>query len=84
MATEGRVEPPGSNRPAATGAQRIGTPSPDEDVEVTVTLRGPQLPTADEITATPLDAGAYAARYGASAEDAAKVKQELESFGLQL
>jgi kumamolisin len=84
MATEGRVELPGSNRPAAAGAQGIGTPRPDEDVEVTVTLRGPQMPTADEITAAPLDAGTYAATYGASADDAAKVKQELERFGLQV
>ena len=84
MVTEGRVELPGSHRPLASGAQRIGTPSPDEEIEVTVTLRGPQLPAADDITAVPLDAATYAARYGASADDAAKVKEELERFGLQV
>ena len=84
MVTEGRVELPGSYRPLASEAQRIGTPSRDEEIEVTVTLRGPQLPAADDITAVPLDAGTYAARYGASADDAAKVKEELERFGLQV
>jgi len=84
MVTEGREELPGSYRPLASGAQRIGTPSPDEEIEVTVTLRGPQLPTADDVTAARLDAGTYAARYGASADDAAKVKEELERFGLQV
>jgi len=84
MVTEGRVELPGSYRPLASGAQRIGTPSPDAEVEVTVTLRGPQLPTADDITAAPIDAGTYAARYGASAADAATVTEELGKFGLQV
>lgn len=76
----GRVELHGSYR-LAGGAQRIGTPSPNEEVEVTVTLRESQLPTADDITAAPLDAGTYAASYAASAGDAAKVKEELEKFG---
>jgi kumamolisin len=84
MVPEGRVELPGSYRPLAREAHRIGTASPDEEVEVTVTLRGPQLPPADDITAAPLTADAYAARYGASADDAAKVKEELERFGLQV
>jgi kumamolisin len=84
MGPEGRVELPGSHRPLARGAERIGTPSPDEEVEVTVTLRGPQLPAADDITAPPIDHGTYAARYGASADDAAKVTEELEKFGLQV
>jgi kumamolisin len=84
MGPEGRVELPGSHRPLARGAQRIGTPSPDEEVEVTVTLRGPQLPAAGDITAPPLDPGTYAGRYGASADDAAKVRDELERFGLQV
>ena len=48
---------------------------------MTVTLRESQLPTADDITAAPLDAGTYAASYAASAGDAAKVKEELEKFG---
>ena len=82
--TEGPVELPDSYRPQASGARRIGDPSPDAEVEVTVTLRGPQLPTADAVTGPPVDPGAFAAAYGADADDAAKVKEELEKLGLQV
>jgi len=84
MVTEGRVELPGSHRPPATGAQRIGNASLDDEVEVTITLRGPKLPAVDDVTGAPLDAGTYAARYGADAGDAAKVKEELGKLGLQV
>lgn len=82
--TEGSVELPGSDRPLATGAQRIGNASPDEEVEVTITLCGPQMPDADYVTGPPVDSDAYAATYGADAGDAAKVKEELEKFGLRV
>ena len=82
--TEEPVELPCSYRPPPTGAQRIGNPSPGAKVEVTVTLRGPQMPPADDITEAPVDSDTYAARYGADAGDAAKVKEELERFGLQI
>ena len=35
---------PGSERPAATGAERLRDADPDERVEVTMTLAGPPLP----------------------------------------
>jgi kumamolisin len=82
--TEGPVELPDSYRPQASGARRIGDPSPDEEVEVTITLRGPQLPAAGAVTGPPVDAGAFAATYGADADDAAKVQEELEKLGLQV
>ena len=81
---EARVELPGSHRPPATGAQQVGPADPGEEVEVTVTLRGPDLPSADDITGPPLTPDAYAAAYGADEGDAAKVKEELEKFGLQV
>ena len=81
---EARVELPGSNRPSATGAQHVGTADPGEEVEVTVTLRGPELPSAGDITEPPLDRDAFTAAYGADPGDAAKVKEELEKLGLQV
>jgi kumamolisin len=81
---EARVELPGSNRPSATGAQRVGTADPGEEVEVTVTLRGPELPSAGDVTGPPLDRDALTAAYGADPGDAAKVKEELEKLGLQV
>ena len=84
IVAEGRVELPGSYRPLAAGARRTGAANPNDEVEVTVTLRGPGLPGADDVTGPALDADAYAARYGASQADATKVKDELEKFGLQV
>jgi len=81
---EARVELPGSHRPQATGAEQVGPADQGEEVEVTVTLRGPELPSADDVTGPPLTPDAYAAAYGTDPGDAAKVKEELQKFGLQV
>ncbi len=81
---EARVELPGSHRPQATGAQQVGPADQGEEVEVTVTLRGPELPSADDVTGPPLTPDAYAAAYGTDPGDAAMVKEELQKFGLQV
>jgi kumamolisin len=83
MADE-RVELPGSYRPTATGARLAQAASPSDEVEVTITLRGPHLPTADEAARPAMNEAAFAAAYGASPDDAAKVKAELETFGLDV
>jgi kumamolisin len=84
VVAEGRADLPGSYRPAATGARRVGDINPADEVVVTVTLRGPALPSADEVGGPPMDATAFAAAYGADPADADKVKTVLESFGLQV
>jgi kumamolisin len=81
---EGSVELPGSQRPPAAGADRVGDANPSDEVEVTITLRGPALPAADDVTGPPVDAATFAARYGADPDDAAQVKAELEKFGLDV
>lgn len=81
---EGRTELAGSHRPAAIGARRIADANPDDEVEVTITLSGPQLPAVDDVTGPAVAAETYAATYGADAADAATVKDELEKFGLQV
>jgi kumamolisin len=81
---EARVELPGSHRPQAIGAEQVGTADPGEEVEVTVTLRGPDLPSAEAAAGPRLTPDAYEAAYGADAGDAAKVKEELEKLGLQV
>jgi kumamolisin len=84
MMVEGRVELPRSYRPPPAGARRIGNASPNDDVEVTITLRGPQLPAASDVTGQAMDPEAFAARYSADPDDAAKVKDELEKLGLHV
>ena len=81
--SEQPAELSGSSRSLPAGAQRVGTPDQDEQVEVTITLRGPSLPDADG-PVTQLDPPSYAASYGADPADAAKVEEELRSRGLQV
>ena len=81
---EGPVRLPHSYRPPAAGARRIENANPDDEVEVTITLRGPQLPAASDVTGPAIDLETFAARYSADPGDAAKVKDELEKFGLHV
>ena len=81
---EGPVELPHSYRPPAAGARRVGNASPNDEVEVTITLRGPQLPAASDVTGPAMDLETFTARYGADPDDATKVKDELEKFGLHV
>ncbi len=81
---EEHIELPGSYRPPAAGARRIGDASLSDEVEVTITLRGPQMPDADDVTGPAVDAETFAASYSADADDAAKVKDELEKLGLHV
>ena len=59
---EGPVELPHSYRPPAAGARRVGNASPNDEVEVTITLRGPQLPAASDVTGPAMDLETFAAR----------------------
>lgn len=81
---EGPVELLDSYRPLAAGARRIGDASPNDEVEVTITLRGPQLPAASDVTGPAMDFETFAARYSADPNDAARVKDELEKLGLRV
>ncbi len=81
---ERRVELPYSYRRPAAGARRIGNASPDDEVEVTITLRGPQLPADGDVTGPAMDLETFAARYSADPDDGAKVKDELERLGLRV
>jgi kumamolisin len=78
------VKLPGSKRLPAAGARRIGNASPEDEVEVTITLRGPRLPTAHDVTGRAMDRETFAARYSADPDDAAKVKAELTKLGLHV
>jgi kumamolisin len=79
--SDGHVVLPGSHRPAKQDAVRVGDVDPGSRVEVTVTLDGPELAELDTGKAG-ISRGDFAARYGAGADDIAKVKATLEQFGL--
>ena len=49
-----------------------------------MSLRGPELPDADHVPSHGLSPEAFAARYGASSEDADTVRRVLEGYGLKV
>jgi kumamolisin len=73
---------PGSERPLKRGATRVREIHPESPVEVTVTLRGPEIPGADHHPAPALSPAEFASLYGASEEDAAAVARVLGGYGL--
>jgi kumamolisin len=72
----------GSKRPAKIGARRLYDADPSSQMEVTVSLRGPALPGADNMPAKAMSREEYEAKYSASAADAATVRIALEKYGL--
>jgi len=74
----------GSDRKRSRGARRVGDVDPRKKLELTLTLRGPKLPSADDIargTLTPLQ---FRKKYRASPRDAGKVASVLKTFGLKV
>ena len=59
----------GSKRPAKIGARRLYDADPSSQMEVTVSLRGPALPGADNMPAKAMSREEYEAKYSASAAD---------------
>ncbi|HEX3609904.1 MAG TPA: S53 family peptidase [Solirubrobacterales bacterium] len=78
--SQGHVDLKGSSRPRKHEAERVGDVDPQSRVEVTVTLRGPDLPAPDP--AQTISRNEYGERYGASSADIEKVKEALQQFGL--
>jgi kumamolisin len=74
----------GNDRPKQADAKRIGDVDPKSHVEVTLSLKGPALPDADDLPATPLNREQLAASYGAKPEDADKVAAVLKTYGLKV
>ena len=73
-----------SQRASPQGARKVGDVDRAEMMEVTVTLRGPKLPTADELGARTFSTKSFSARFGASPRDVDKVSQVLRELGLKI
>jgi kumamolisin len=74
----------GSTRERSKGAKRIGDADPRKKLELTLTLRGPKLPSADDIGRATLTLEQFKTRYRASPRDADKVARVLKTFGLKI
>src|ERR1700750_1220000 len=75
---------PGSKRSKNPKAIRIGATDPKEQVEVTIGLRGPKLPSADEVPSKTLTNAELDSKFDASKEDADRVAKSLTKFGLKV
>lgn len=73
---------PESSKPPVENATRGNAVPSDETVELTLTLRGPALPSADEIGERAVDPDRFAADYGARQSDVDAVTQSMERRGL--
>jgi kumamolisin len=71
----------GSNRDPREDVRPIGLPAPDDIVEVTLVLRR-RHPLPADPPGEPLSRGAFAERYGATAEDVARVEAFADDFDL--
>lgn len=74
----------GSKRGRAKGARRVRDADPTKSIEVTLSLRGPELPSADELAGDPLTPAQFRKKYCASSRDADKVAKVLKKFGLKV
>ncbi len=83
--TETHVDLPDSHRPPRTGARKMRRkPDPKDQVDLTVTLRGPALPAPDKMPAKALTLQQFARKYGAKLPDIRKAEAVLKSFGLKM
>ncbi len=78
------VDLPGGYRPRASGATKLRDADPQEQMEVTLVLRTPKLPTADHLPARSLSSEEFQAQYASSQDDANKVADVLKQFGLKI
>jgi kumamolisin len=74
----------GSERKRSKGARRVGEVDPGEKLELTLSLRGPALPSADDLADRPLTPAQFRKRYCASRSDADKVAKILKRYGLKV
>jgi kumamolisin len=66
------------------GGRRIGDADPTKTLELTLSLRGPRLPSADALADSALTRAQFRKQYYASPRDAAKVATVLKRFGLKI
>src|SRR6201994_835247 len=74
----------GSHRKRGKGARRVGDADPREKLELTLSLRGPDLPSADALADGPLSPAQFRKQYCASRSDADKVAKVLKRYGLKI
>jgi kumamolisin len=75
---------PGSNRPKDPNAVRVRDVDPDEQIDLTINLRGPDLPPPDDYVGKTMSSDELRSKFGASQKDADEVSRVLKKFGLKV
>lgn len=78
------IELPGSRRPMKRGAIRVRDIDPHARVDVTVTLKGPDLPSADDVPKAALGTAELEKRFGVPVETVRHVEGVLRGYGLSV
>jgi kumamolisin len=74
----------GSKREPVKGAKWVRDADPTKTLELTLSLRGPKLPSADDLAGDPLTRAQFRKKYCASPRDVDKVAKVLKTFGLKV
>lgn len=73
-----------SARPMRSGARRIRDVDRQDRIEVTIQIKGPPMPAADQMPEKAMTPKEFAAKFGASQADADTVRKVLEGYGLKV
>ena len=84
MNSSGHIVLHGSLRPPKRNAIRLHDVDPSQHIEVTLDLRGPELPGANSLPKKAMTHDQFAAKYGADRSDANRIAKVLRSYGLKI
>jgi kumamolisin len=73
-----------STRPIQSDARRLRDADPSAPVEVTISLRGPQLPDADHLPTATLSREQFETQFGARRDDVEKAVSIFDQYGLKV
>ncbi len=82
--TPTHAELPGSRRAPPQDATRVRNVDPHARIEVTVTLKGPDLPPLNKMPEQPMSRADIDKKWGVPPADVQKVERVLRSFGLHI
>lgn len=75
---------PGSNRPKDPHTVRVRDVDPNEQIDLTISLRGPKLPSPDDYVGQTMTPDQLSSQFGATKKDADEVSKALKKYGLKV
>src|ERR1700751_2130834 len=75
---------PGSNRPKDPHTVRVRNVDPNQQMDLTINLRGPKLPSPDDYVGQTMTPDELLLKFGASQKEADEVSSVLKKYGLKI